>query len=155
MEGELIPDGATIALDTMLFAYQIEGNVTYEDVVGRLFTRMVSGDLSGVASTLVVAELLVPYVKHRAPAHAAAVLRAIRALANLALVPVTAEIAARSAELRAEFGLRTPDAVHLATAIDRGAASFLTNDRRLGRISVDGCSVHLLEDLVPGRRDVQ
>jgi len=34
-------------------------------------------------------------------------------------------------ELRAQHGLRTPDALHLATAIHAGCDEFWTNDRRL------------------------
>jgi predicted nucleic acid-binding protein len=40
-------------------------------------------------------------------------------------------IADEAAQLRARHGLRTPDAIQLATAIRSGASSFLTNDSRL------------------------
>ena len=45
------------------------------------------------------------------------------------LVPVTAEIADRAAEFRAHYGLKTPDAIQLATASEAGAGLFLTRDR--------------------------
>ena len=44
-------------------------------------------------------------------------------------VPVTSEIADRAAELRAHYGLKTPDAIQLATASEAGAGLFLTRDR--------------------------
>ena len=45
------------------------------------------------------------------------------------LIPVTVEIADQAAELRARYGLKTPDAIHLATAIQTRARLFLTRDR--------------------------
>lgn len=36
-------------------------------------------------------------------------------------------------ELRAEHGLRTPDALHLATALSHGCQSLITNDQRFTR----------------------
>jgi predicted nucleic acid-binding protein len=50
-------------------------------------------------------------------------------------VAVSAEIAERAAQLRAQQRLRTPDAIQIATAISAGAAAFLTNDARLVRTS--------------------
>ena len=44
-------------------------------------------------------------------------------------------IADTAARLRAEHGLRTPDALQAATAIRRGATAFLTNDAGLVRVS--------------------
>jgi predicted nucleic acid-binding protein len=51
------------------------------------------------------------------------------------LLEVTAEIIDRATELRARFNLRSPDAVHTATAIHAHADSFLTGDKRLARVS--------------------
>ena len=50
------------------------------------------------------------------------------------IVPVTLEIARHAARLRASYGLRTPDAIHLATAVATRAAEFVTTDRRLARV---------------------
>jgi predicted nucleic acid-binding protein len=44
--------------------------------------------------------------------------------------------------LRARYGFRTPDAVHLATAISEGASVFLTGDAELVRC--DEVNVELL-----------
>jgi predicted nucleic acid-binding protein len=47
------------------------------------------------------------------------------------MLPVSETIAAKAAELRWSLGLRTPDAVQIATGITAGATAFLTNDERL------------------------
>ncbi len=48
-------------------------------------------------------------------------------------VPLSRVVVDRATELRAQYGFRTPDALHLAAAIISGCDVFLTNDRRLCR----------------------
>lgn len=50
------------------------------------------------------------------------------------LVPVTLPIAESAAVLRARYNLRTPDALHVATAISTGCDALLTNDAGLKRV---------------------
>jgi predicted nucleic acid-binding protein len=52
----------------------------------------------------------------------------------LNLVIVTAAIAESAARLRARYNLRTPDALHLAAAIESTCDAFLTNDLGLKRV---------------------
>jgi uncharacterized protein len=46
---------------------------------------------------------------------------------------ITAPVIERATGLRARYGLRTPDAIHLATAIEEHADLFLTGDTALAR----------------------
>lgn len=46
---------------------------------------------------------------------------------------VSAAVIERATELRAKYNLKTPDALHYATAINVGATVFLTGDRALSR----------------------
>jgi predicted nucleic acid-binding protein len=52
---------------------------------------------------------------------------------RIRLVPVTAAIAETPAQIRARYNLRTPDALHLATAMKTNCDAFLTNDRNFRR----------------------
>jgi predicted nucleic acid-binding protein len=54
---------------------------------------------------------------------------------ELVLVEVSAAVVERATELRAKYNLRTPDALHYATAVEVGTAMFLTGDRGLSRCS--------------------
>lgn len=68
-------------------------------------------------------------------------------LPGLALKALDTETAVTAARLRGASGVGLGDAIHLATAMEAGAAAFLTNDRRLvGR--VPGLDVLLLDDLL-------
>jgi predicted nucleic acid-binding protein len=62
------------------------------------------------------------------------------AFARTRVVEISAAIIERATELRARYGFRSPDAIHLATAIDSGAEVFITGDESLARcaeIAVD------------------
>jgi predicted nucleic acid-binding protein len=52
---------------------------------------------------------------------------------GVALFEVTSAVIERATAIRAQYGVKTPDALHLATAIEEGASVFLTNDTRLLR----------------------
>ena len=56
------------------------------------------------------------------------------------------EIADMGARFRAESGLRTPDAIQAATAVNGGATGFITNDTAFRRVLA--LDVMILDDLV-------
>ena len=51
------------------------------------------------------------------------------------IVPLSSAIYDRAAQIRADYGFKTPDAIHLAAAIESGCVQFLTHDLRLSRFS--------------------
>ena len=52
---------------------------------------------------------------------------------RMLMVEITAEIVASATTLRARYGFKTPDAIHLASAIGEKADVFLTGDSSLAR----------------------
>ena len=54
-----------------------------------------------------------------------------RAVAEI--VALSRGVIDRATEIRAQYGFRTPDAIHLAVAVTARCDVFLTNDRRLDR----------------------
>ena len=54
---------------------------------------------------------------------------------ELILAEVSPAVIERATELRARYNLKTPDALHYATAVEVGATVFLTGDRALVRCS--------------------
>lgn len=49
------------------------------------------------------------------------------------IIPLSRQVIDQATELRARYGFKTPDAIHLAAAISSGCDLFLTNDHRLDR----------------------
>ncbi len=51
--------------------------------------------------------------------------------ANVQVLSITAAVCDRAARIRAQYGFKTLDALHLATAVEHGCSRFLTNDAAL------------------------
>ena len=52
---------------------------------------------------------------------------------EVVVLEVDAVVIERATELRARLNVRTPDAIHLASAVIAGASAFLTGDKDLAR----------------------
>lgn len=59
---------------------------------------------------------------------------------------VNIEIAVRAAQIRAEYGFKSPDALQLAIAVHHSADYFLTNDKRL--ISFKELEIIILDEII-------
>jgi len=60
------------------------------------------------------------------------------------VIPLTRPVIDLATELRARYGFKIPDAIHLAAAIAGGCDLFLTNDYRL-----DKCAEIAVEVVAP------
>lgn len=117
-----------IALDTNILIYHLEENPSFVDFTTHLFDRIECGKLHAVVSALALHEILAGVNKAGFAERGPQISNLILSFPNLAVVPFDAEMAVVSGSLRARYGLRTPDAIHAATAIRRGADAFVTND---------------------------
>lgn len=140
-----IPAGSLVGIDTVAWIYLLERHPVHHGTAHAFFARLEAGEVRGVISTLVLAELLVPAYRDGDPERAAELVRVLERFPNLHIVGLDGAIAARAAELRARYGLRTPDAIHCATAIRSGCDVFLTNDAKLRSVSPE-LSVCLFEE---------
>ena len=98
-----------------------------------------------VCSELVIAETLVRPIRE-GNTDLEVAFRAVFAAPEVQLVPVTRHLWEDTARLRAETGLKTPDALHAVTALRAGCDLFVTNDTDFRR--VQGLPVVVLDDLL-------
>ena len=136
-----------LGIDTAPVIYLIEAHARYAATMLAVVERLDSGEILGVTSVVTLGEVLVQPV-----ACGDRVLqRRYRELllhgAGLRLCPIDAASAERAAELRARYGMRLPDALQIAVALQEGCEAFLTNDRRLARVTE--LRVLLIDDLEP------
>ena len=139
---------AVIAVDTNCFIYYLEGGPWAGELKEELFLPLERGQFRAVTSALTLAEILVrPKALGRED-----VCEEYKALLcsypNLEIVPFTVETAVLCAEVRARYRVRTPDAMQLAAALEKGATLFLSNDGGLPD-EVGGLRVAVLMDLLP------
>jgi len=124
----------------------VEDHPTYKDLVNPIFDWLEEPRSRAVTSTITMLELLVQ------PYRLSDIDRVNRFYALLSTYPhlewvaPTLEIADLGAKLRAEQGLRTPDALQAATAISSRATGFVSNDAAFQK--VPGLDVVLLDDLL-------
>ena len=126
----MIPLTGRIYLDTNVFVYALEGYDQFRLPLTELFATIDQGLLQAVTSELTLAEALVKPLLDRNPEREAVYHRILRSSSHLLVMPVTRDILVTAAHLRAEQGLKLPDAIHAATAQLSGCQQFLTNDSR-------------------------
>lgn len=117
-----------IALDTSVWIYHFEGSAAYGQAANAVLEAVSGGHVAAVASELVLLELLVAPLKKGAQDAADEIEITLLHFPHLQLAPVTRAVLVRAAEIRARYGLRTPDAIMVATAVESGATLAVTND---------------------------
>lgn len=115
-----------VYLDSNIVIYIVERSPAHAGVVTEALRRAPEATL--VTSDLVRMECLVGALRRPDTAirdrYTAFLDRTLGA-------PLGRDAFLRAAELRAALGLKTPDALHLAAALEAGCEEFWTNDRRL------------------------
>ncbi|MDT8442529.1 MAG: type II toxin-antitoxin system VapC family toxin [Desulfuromonadales bacterium] len=129
-----IPDEALIAVDTVVLVYFLERHPQYYPAAKTLFQRIEEGSLHAVMASLVLTELLVPAYREQATPVATHLIDVLQGFPHLKIVPLSNDIAILAARLRARYGLRTPDAIHVATALHEQCSGLVTNDLELLRV---------------------
>jgi predicted nucleic acid-binding protein len=124
-----------VGLDTAPLIYFVEENPIYTPLVDPFFTALDSADFQVVTSTVTLLEVLVQPFRVGDYQLASQYRDILLSQNSLAVAGMSPKIAEQAARLRASYNLRTPDAIQLATAIEAGASTFLTNDQRLTTIT--------------------
>ena len=134
-----------LGFDTAPLIYLVEKHPANFD---RMFLIMQSVDsnlISGVASTIALTEVLVQPLRVGDRDLVNRYVAVMSRSRNFSLIPISTAIARRAADIRAHHHLQTPDALHVATAIEAGCDAFLTNDRGIQRVTE--IRVLVLDDL--------
>ncbi len=123
-----------IALDTSIFIYQLEANPRYLALSDAVFSWVERSGHEAVTSTITMTELLVPSYRDKNEQRVDEFYGLLSTYPNLRWVAPDLETADLAARLRADYRLRTPDALQAATALRAHATGFVTNDPVFARI---------------------
>ena len=124
-----------VYLDTNVFIFFFEGTPAESERVKVLLDALRSDPGSGVTSELTLAEVLAGSKHPRSPMLKRAYLDLIVWSKSIDLVPVSREILYNSVDLRTAHKsahgkkLDLPDAIHLASAIQKKCCSFVSADK--------------------------
>jgi predicted nucleic acid-binding protein len=131
LEAGSLAEGALVLVDSAPVIYTLESNPKFADHFAPLFARHERGEIGLAVSTVTIAEVLTgPF-----GAGEEALARRYRAvLDSWQVVPLTSDIAESAARLRAQYRLRLPDAVQVASALAINADALVTHDRDFGNV---------------------
>lgn len=137
--------GTVVGLDTAPLIYFIEEHSKYSANLTPFFEDLDAGKFQAVTSTITLIEVLVHPLRNKDEALARQYHDILLSSPHIDVVPVTHTVAERAAEVRASFGLKTPDAIQVAVATMHNASALITNDR--GWPQSLGVPILIVEDL--------
>lgn len=120
--------GKVVYVDTPPLIYYIEKNRKYFDLVREIFESNDRGDFLFVTSSITVAEILSFPNTQQDKELLKIYDQVFQSSRTLLVLPVGFNEARTAGMLRAKHTLKTPDALHLATAMEYKVDYFLTND---------------------------
>jgi predicted nucleic acid-binding protein len=124
--------GDFVVVDTAPIIYMLDDHPVLADRFAGLFEAHASGQLQIAVTTITLAEVLTGPLRHKQTVLAK---RYQKALEDFELVSITPDIAVTAAQLRASTGLRLPDALQAAAALELGAVALVTHDRDFSKLS--------------------
>jgi predicted nucleic acid-binding protein len=121
--------GCRVYFDVNPIIYFIEQNPDFSGAVTPLFEMIGDGSILAFTSELSLTEILIKPIRDN-------LLDVVKAHKELLLDPqlftltkTNRETFLQAAELGGKSGMRTPDALHFASAIENRCAFFITNDK--------------------------
>jgi predicted nucleic acid-binding protein len=140
------PASGFVYADAQIAIYTVDVHPTYAPVCRPLWNAVRAGTITAVSSELTLMETLVAPLRN-SDTVLAANREALWQQTNTRLLPITPDILREAARLRATIpALKTPDAIHAATALLHGCALFITND--FGFRRVPGLTLAILDDIL-------
>jgi predicted nucleic acid-binding protein len=124
-------DGRLVYFDANIFIYVLEGFPAFQSQLTDIRDGVRAGSFEVVTSELTLCEVLVAPFRKDDASKVAAYVDFLEKSRAVSLLPTTRSIYKRAALIRASVGLKTADAIHVASAMDAGCTAFLTNDRGL------------------------
>ena len=129
----------SVALDTNLFIYVFEQSPEFGEKAKAILEQVENGAYSAAASVVSITEILVKPIREGNSNLEKQYKLLFTHFPNLNIVSVDKSVAERAAYLRGTYGLKTADALIVASAIAAGAELFITNDLRLEQVKEIKC----------------
>ena len=141
-----LPASGLVYADANVALYTINRHPVYAPLCDPLWQAAQKGIVSAVSSELTLMETLVGPLRH-GDTMKAALTESLWTRGGTSLLPITQDILREAAQLRAAIpALKTPDAIHAATALLNGCVLFVSKD--MGFRRVPGLPLVLLDDVL-------
>ncbi len=124
-----------VGLDTAPFIYFIEDVAPYADLLEPAFRLLENHDLRAITSAVTLAEILTKPFAEKNFGLIDEIKFTLQSFASLTVVALDEKLAEAAALIRARHGIRLPDALQIAAAIQGEATLFITNDKRVRKVA--------------------
>lgn len=141
----ILPRAGLIYIDASCLIYSMERVEPYRALLEPMWQEAQDGNIAVVSSPILVLEALVKPLRD-GNVEITSQYRELFASGAVRLLGASYEVFEAAAGIRAETGLKTPDAIHAATAIRAECALFITNDTDFRRVR--GLPTVVLDDLL-------
>ena len=141
----ILPTHGPVYLDANGFIYSVERVEPYRTLLEPMWQQARAGEFDVASSDITVLETLVKPLREDDKV-VEMLLRSMFDAHEVSLIPAARELWEDSARIRADTGLKTPDAPHAATSLSAGCTLFVTNDGDFRRVR--GLPVVVLDDLI-------
>jgi len=128
----ILPPSGQVYVDSKAVIYAIERIEPYRTLLEPLWQAAHDGGIAIITSELTWLETLTKPIRDQNP-QLEALFRDFLSAQEVTLIPATLPIWEQAAHLRG-LGLKTPDALHAATALAQQCALFITNDPIFHRV---------------------
>jgi predicted nucleic acid-binding protein len=141
-----LPASGKVYLDAAPIIYSVETHPKYFPLLAPAWQTAHSRQTPFLTSELSLLEVLVAPLRAK-DAKILAAYEGVLASSDIQLIPITMEVLREAAQLRASIAsLRTPDAIHAASALLAGCSMFICNDAGFKR--VPNLPVAILDDVL-------
>lgn len=123
--------GDDVYLDSNIFIYAVEGFERYAELCKAILKAVEEMKIHAVTSELTLTEVLVGPFKAKDRELSKLNEDLLDTQDDLEMARVSRPILVKAAELRADLGLKSPDAIHVATALVHNSEFFFTADMSL------------------------
>ena len=127
-------DVGRLYVETAPFIYYIEENPTYITRMDQIMAAIRQRPIQGICSVVTLAEVLPVPLKAKNTALVQAYEAILLDSREFECVSIDRRTAIMAARLRARYELKTPDALHVAAALEARCEAFLTNDKGIQRV---------------------
>lgn len=130
----VIPSSSIIYIDTSVAIYSVEWNPDYYALLQPLWLKFQAGEIEIVSSELILMEALVLPLRN-ADALAINAYEQLFLSSDMRLISISQSVLRQAATIRSTTNLKTPDAIHAATALTVDCTQFITNDKAFRNVS--------------------
>lgn len=141
-----LPNCGSVYMDSNAFIYTVERIAPFYPLLDSIWSDVRAKQIPVVTSELTILEVLTKPLQQGDTVVENAFRAVLLGSPDVQLYPISRTILERAAQLRATSGLKPPDAIHAATALEHGCALFVTNDPAFRRLTT--VPVAILSDLL-------